>query len=225
MLDQKTHRNYMYQILIDIFNSPLKNYLAFKWWTLCYFIYGLGRFSTDLDFDILKNNKDIIPLLEKILQKHGAIKDKHDKKNTIFFLFDYWQYSHKIKLELSKNKQPQDKYEIINFFWAPISAMTKDCIFSNKLVATSERYTNRDLFDIHFFFKNLFPINEELIVQRTWWSYKKLCKTLIQEIPKHYKPNTLLAEMWELITEKQKFFIKNKLIEETLGYLNFELSK
>ena len=223
MLNQSRHRKNMYDILMDISNSPLKNYIAFKWWTLCFFVYGLDRFSTDLDFDIIKEHKDIVPLMREILKKYGKIKDEYDKKYTNFFLLDYWAGDQSIKIELSKRKQPQDRYEIINFFGTNMLAMTKDCIFANKLVATSERYKNRDLFDIYFFYKNNFPINKELIVQRTGWSYKQLLEKLKQEIPKHYSTNSLLAEMWELVTEKQKHFIKNKLIDAVLGLIDFEL--
>lgn len=40
-------------------------------------------------------------------------------------------------------------------------------IFANKLVALTERNANRDIYDVYFFFKNYFPINRELIVERT----------------------------------------------------------
>jgi len=33
MLDQNKHRRYMYDILIDISNSPLKNYITFKFFS------------------------------------------------------------------------------------------------------------------------------------------------------------------------------------------------
>ena len=161
--------------------------------------------------------------MREILKKYGKIKDEYDKKYTNFFLLDYSAGDQSIKIELSKRKQLQDSYEIINFFGTNMLAMTKDCIFANKLVAISERYKNRDLFDIYFFYKNNFPINKELITQRTWWIYKELLEKLKKEIPKHYSTNSLLAEMWELVTEKQKNFIKTKLISAILGLIDFEL--
>jgi len=223
MLNQNKHRRYMYDILVDISNSPLKNYIAFKWWTLCFFVYGLDRFSTDLDFDIIKDNKNITTWMKDILKKYGNIKDEYDKKFTNFFLLDYGADNQNIKIELSKKKQKNDKYETINFFGSNLLAMTKDCIFANKLVALSQRYKNRDLFDIHFFYKNHFPINEDLILERTGWGYVNLLEEIKAEIPQKYSKNSLLAEMWELVTEKQKYFIKNKLIKEVIWLIDFEI--
>ena len=45
--------------------------------------------------------------------------------------------------------------------------MKKDSIFGNKLVALYERMKNRDLYDVNFFLKNKFPLNEKLIEERT----------------------------------------------------------
>ena len=56
MLNKDLHRKIMYQILQDIFNSEIWKYLAFKWGTACYFFHNLDRFSTDLDFDFVKND-------------------------------------------------------------------------------------------------------------------------------------------------------------------------
>jgi predicted nucleotidyltransferase component of viral defense system len=45
--------------------------------------------------------------------------------------------------------------------------MAPDSIFANKLVALYERFKNRDLYDINFFLKNKFPLNELVIEERT----------------------------------------------------------
>jgi len=213
----------MYDILIDISNSPIKNHIAFKWWTLCFFVHNLDRFSTDLDFDIIKDHKNITIWMKDILKKYGKIKDEYDKKYTNFFLLDYGSDDQNIKIELSKKKQKNDKYEMINFFGSNLLAMTKDCIFANKLVALSQRYKNRDLFDIHFFYKNHFPINQNLILERTGSGYTNLLEKIKKEIPQKYSTNSLLAEMWELVTNKKKVFIKNNLIKETIGLIDFEI--
>jgi predicted nucleotidyltransferase component of viral defense system len=45
--------------------------------------------------------------------------------------------------------------------------MSPDSIFANKLVALYERFKNRDLYDVNFFLKNEFPLNEGIITERT----------------------------------------------------------
>ncbi len=213
----------MYQIIDAIFSSPLKKNLAFKWGTLCYFLHNLPRFSTDLDFDLIEDTPDIMDTLQAILKKFGNIKDMHNKKFTYFFLFDYGTGNHNIKIEISKKIYNNNTYKNISFFGKNITAMDKESIFTNKLIALSERYTNRDIFDVHFFFTNHYPINEKLIKERTGWSYKQLLLTIKKELPKKYKASTILAEIGDLITPKQKEFMKTKLITQTINFIDFTL--
>jgi predicted nucleotidyltransferase component of viral defense system len=90
----------------------------------------------------------MIGIMRKILIKYGTIKDEYDKNFTIFFLLDYGQHHKNIKVELSKKSSKYDAYETINFYGTDISAMTKEGIFANKLLALYRRYKNRDLFDV-----------------------------------------------------------------------------
>ncbi|MEI7919794.1 MAG: hypothetical protein WCH65_06590 [bacterium] len=42
-------------------------------------------------------------------------------------------------------------------------------------------------------------------------------------MPKKYKASTILAEIGDLITPRQKEFMKKKIIEETIGFIDFTL--
>ena len=225
MLNQEKHRVIMFQIINDIFDSDLKDVLAFKWWTLAYFVHQLPRFSTDLDFDLIWECPDIMDKVENIIKKYWVIKDRKDKQNTYFFLLDYWSDEHNIKIEISKKQYKNTEYELINFFWKQIRAMKQSSIFAHKLVALSERMKNRDLFDVDYFFKQWFPIKEDIIIERTWITYKEFLEKLIVVIPKEFKHNTILAEIWDLITNKQKDFMKTKMVDEVLGFIQLELFK
>ena len=90
-------------------------------------------------------------------------------------------------------------------------------------MALSERMKNRDLFDVDFFFKQGFPIDKDIIVERTWWTYKEFLEKLLVIIPKEFKPNTILAEIWDLISNKQKDFMKTKMVDEVLWFIKLEL--
>lgn len=213
----------MYQIIDAIFSSPLRHNIAFKWGTLCYFLHNLPRFSTDLDFDLINDTGNIMELIPSILKPLGTIKDSKNKRFTYFFLFNYWSWQHNIKIEISKKKYINNTYENINFFGRDITAMAKDSIFTNKLLALSNRYKNRDLFDVHFFFTNKYPINEQLIKERTWLSYKDFLLMIKKEIPVRYNKKNILAEIGDLISDKQKQFMKTQLIPETLSFIDFAL--
>ena len=58
-LDKNVHKKIMLRILSDISGDAfLVNNLGFKGGTACYFLHGLDRFSLDLDFDSLNEEKD-----------------------------------------------------------------------------------------------------------------------------------------------------------------------
>lgn len=223
MLDKENHRIHMFNIINAIYDSPLQQNVAFKWGTLCYFMHHLPRFSTDLDFDLLEDDTHFMERMEEILVQFWTIKDKKDKKFTYFFLVSYGAADHAIKIEVSKKKYKSTDYEVINFFGRSIQAMSKGSIFAHKIVALTERFKNRDIFDVWFFFKNWFPINQHIIEERTGKSIELFLQECKKELPHHYNKNTILAEIWDLIDEKQKNFMKTKLVEEVIGMINFYL--
>ncbi len=217
MLNIEQHRQILFQMLKDIFSSPLWKSLAFKWWTACYFFHKLERFSTDLDFDIIDNSQDINEKLISIIKKYGKIKIW--KKLVLSF----GEGLVNIKIDLSRKLWKHNQYEYLDFYGTTIRVQNKATIFANKLVALTERNTNRDIFDVYFFFQKLFPINEELILERTGKNTKQLYEIILrklEKLPQNYK---VLDGLWEVITEKQKFFVKNKLISELKGILKMKI--
>jgi len=219
MLNKDLHRQKMYEILQEIFTSNLWKYLAFKWWTACYFFHSLDRFSTDLDFDLVKNHEKLDFELLEILKKYWDVK--------------VWKFSIKlsyskndvnIKIDINRNIWKNNSYELLNFYWTDILTQDKKTIFSNKLVALTERNTNRDIYDVYFFFKNNFEINDDLIFERTKKSRKELFSEIIkklEKLPKNYK---ILDWLWEVLKdEKHKNFVKTKLVSELIQILRFKV--
>jgi len=210
----------MYEIITKIFESDLKTQLAFKWWTLCYFLYKLDRFSVDLDFDKVGNRdmEETIKKLEAIVKEYWKI----DKITKTKLILNYESNQRNLKIEINDRIRNNNSYEIINFFWLDIKSMTKDCIFANKLVALSQRYKPRDLYDVNFFYSNMFPINYKIIEERTGKKYNEFLTEIKKWIKKNFNEKNIIQEMWELLTEKNKYFVKTKLIEKVLSYIDFE---
>lgn len=218
MLNTDKHRQIMFMIIKDIFNSNLWKYLAFKWWTACYFLHSLDRFSTDLDFDLLINIDDIDEKIIKILKKYWTVK----KWNNI--ILSYGDKDINIKVDINRNIWKNNTYEIVNFYWTNIKVQDKSTIFANKLVALLERNTNRDIYDIYFMFKNMFDINEKVAYERTHNDLKKILidiKLKLEKLPKNYK---ILDGLWEVLTEKQKYFVKNNLMKDLISILDFKIN-
>lgn len=219
MLNKDLHRKKMYEILRDIFNSNLWKYLAFKGGTACYFFHSLDRFSTDLDFDLLEKYENLDEELRGILKKHWDVKIwKFNIKVS------YWIDDINIKIDINRKIWNNNNYIINNFYWTDILTQDKKTIFSNKLVALLERNTNRDIYDIYFFFKNNFEINYDLIFERTWFSKKELFSRIILKLKKLWDNYKILDWLWEVLKdEKHKDFVKNKLVKELISIIEFKL--
>lgn len=225
VLDIRRHRIVMINILKDIVTSPYGKILWFKWGTLLYLFYNLDRFSTDLDFDLLDKKIDwqkVLQDIATICMKYWKIKDLYDKQNTLFLLIDYESNQMNIKIEINKNNSKYDTYSYKTILWYQALCMDSDCSFANKLVALTSRnrIVSRDLYDIHFFLKNGFEINEKIIKDRLGKTLKQYVSDLKIFIRKSFNSNNLLAGLWELIDEKQKNFVKTHLVDEVYGYLD-----
>ena len=221
MFDKKLHEDNIRKILTWLFTSEISDFLWFKWWTLTYLCYGLDRFSTDIDIDILDTEKEqeIIDTVRKLLYSLWDIKNETLWKTIHRWIFRYDERGMNIKVELNKRIRKANTYDFKEIDWVKIRCMKKDSIFGNKLVALYERMKNRDLYDVNFFLKNKFPLNEKLIEERTWKNKEEFIKELISILPDHYNHNTILAEIWEVLTDEQKIWMKNKALNETIELL------
>ncbi len=219
MLNKDLHRQKMYDILQDIFNSEIWKCLAFKGGTSCYFFYNLDRFSTDLDFDLVENCENIDEKIIEILKKYWEVKlGKFNIK------LSYSNDDVNIKIDINRKIWKANKYELLNFYWTDILTQDKETIFANKLVALTERNTNRDIYDVYFFFKNNFWINEDIIFERTWKSKKKLFTEILKKLKNLWENYKILDWLWEVLQdEKHKNFVKTKLVKELIWILSFKV--
>lgn len=222
MLNKNLHRQLLFQILKDIYSDiEISSALGFKGGTAAYIFYELSRFSVDLDFDLLDESKSdiVFEKLEGILKNYGEIKDSFHKRFTIFFLISYGEKDHNIKIEINK-RSFGSKYEIKNYLGISIQTMVIEDMFAHKLAALLDRknVANRDIFDIWFFLKNNFEINEKIIKTRTDLKLKEYLSKCIKFLDK-YNDKYILQGIGELIDEKQKVWIKNKLKSEVLFLL------
>lgn len=206
----------MFQLIKDIFSSSIWRYLAFKWWTACYFLYGLDRFSTDLDFDLL-DDIHIDDDLMMILKKYGTIK-RWSK-----IILSYGEHDINIKIDINRKIRHHNTYEFVDFYGTMIQVQDKSTIFANKLVALTERSTNRDIYDVYFFFQKLFDINVDLVSERTWSDLKSLYHQIIDKLDKLPTNYKILDGLWELLDVRQKHRTKTYLVSSLLSLLHMKI--
>jgi len=234
MLNKEKHQLIMGQILKDIYTditiSPL---LGFKGGTCAYFFYNLPRFSVDLDFDLLEateaNQEMVFEKIINILSKYGQIKDQHIKRFTVFALLSYGDDDHNIKIEINVRQSIaniRDYYELKEYLGISMFAAKKDYLFAGKLSALTLRNETamRDIYDIHYFAKNNWDINAEIIKEKTGKTVKKYladCLTFIEKV----KDNQILQGLGELVPgEKEKNWVRNHLKADSIFMLKNYLS-
>jgi hypothetical protein len=224
MFNINTHRLILAQILRDIFlDFDLAPWLGFKGGTALMFFYHLPRFSVDLNFNLLdpEREKTVFEKLKILLAKYGNIHDAAIKHFGSVLVLDYEKNGRKLKVEVS-NRMYENHYEEKNFYGVTVTTMTAPDMFAHKLCALLDRsaMTNRDIFDCWFFMDNKTPVNPALVEYRMKQppqEYLERCIKAVEAVPR----NHILDGMGDLMDEKTKDFVRNKLIAETSSLLQF----
>lgn len=226
MLNKGKHQSVMVNILKELYSDPeLRSVLGFKGGTAAFLFYGLPRLSVDLDFDILNEDKlpTVFEKVKKVLANIGDLYEAREKRYTLFFLLSYGKGERKVKIEISKRKTISS-FEMKSYLGIPVLVMKKEDMIAGKLSAllTRERFAARDLFDLWFFLKQGWEINEKKVKENTNLSLPQaLRKTtkMIQRIPE----NKILNGLGELLESNQKQPMKEKLKEDLIFQIRLNL--
>lgn len=224
MVNINKHRFYLVQILKDIYTDiELSNCLGFKGGTSLMFFYDLPRFSVDLDFNLLDPDKEdmVYKKVRKILLKYGTIFDEAKKFYGPLIVLDYGLNERKLKVEIT-NRLFDNNYEIKNLLGLNILVMVREDMFAHKLCALLDRESiaNRDIFDCWFFMQKQTPINKNIVEFRMDMPFADYLQKCIDQI-ESMSGKSLLQDMGELMDNKMKTFVRNKLRTEVIGLLKF----
>ena len=231
ILDKVHHKRILIKMLSDIFTDhKLGPFLGFKGGTAALLFYGLSRFSVDLDFDLLEisEQNQIYENIISILKKYGTLKKGRLSTNSLFFSLSYdnkIDSGHNIKVEINK-RFFGSHYELKEYLGIPMKVMVRADMSAHKLVAMYERMgeANRDIYDVWFFFSNFWPINKNIVEQRSQLSYKDFLNKCIQAL-EILSDQGILSGIGNLLDDKQKKWAKTKLRTETIFLLKLALSE
>lgn len=227
MVNIDLHRNAFVNILREIYSDTLlRNTLGFKGGTAAMLFYELPRFSVDLDFDLLNPEKkeEVFQRLKEILPQFANLIEAQEKQHTLFFLLSYKKEERGLKVEISK-RIIKSAYAPKNFLGISMLVMKEEDMVTGKLAAllTRKRFATRDMFDLWFFLKNEWQINGEFLKEKSGLSLAQALKKA-QSLVKGVKKTELLAGLGELLDNKQKAFVKEKLKDELVFLLKLYLS-
>ena len=216
----------MLQILRDIYSDlELANSLGFKGGTALMLFYSLPRFSVDLDFNLIRPDKEkeskIYQKIRDVLLEYGKIEDEAQKFFGPILVLNYGKGERKLKVEIS-NRQYDNHYEVKTFMGINMLVMTIADMFAHKLCALLDRneLANRDIFDCWYFMENHTPVNISLIESRMKISFSAYMQKCIDAL-NHLSDKNILNGIGDLIDDKMKTFVRNELRKETIILLNF----
>lgn len=222
MVNNSKHKGILVRILKDIYQATdIAPFLGFKGGTAVYVFYKLDRFSVDLDFDLIDEQRAeiVFEKVQNIIKQYGTVKDARIKRYSIFFLLSYAENELNIKIEINTRKFGS-AYELKSYLGISMLVMKQPDIFAHKLVAMHERMgkANRDIYDVHFFLKHHWPINKEIVKTRTKQEFREFVEIVCHDLSKLSSRN-ILSGIGELITTEQKIWIKQNLLEDTVFLL------
>lgn len=221
-LEYSKHKNILLQILKDIYSdTSIAPYLGFKGGTAALMFYDLPRNSVDLDFDLLDESKEekVFEKVSKIIKEYGNVRDSRVKRFNLINIISYDPKAQNIKIEINR-RQFGSKYEIKTLFGISMLVMVQEDMFAHKLMAMYERVgkTSRDVFDVNFFAKNSWPINRQIVEERSGMSFKETLAKCIEILEKMDNKH-ILDGLGELLTDSRKDSARAKLKADTIFQL------
>ncbi|MBU3964256.1 nucleotidyl transferase AbiEii/AbiGii toxin family protein [Patescibacteria group bacterium] len=225
-LDYLKHKNILLQILKDIYSdTSIAPYLGFKGGTATLLFYELNRYSVDLDFDLLDESKEqsVFDKIQKIATVYGRIIESRIKRFNLINIISYDTKSQNIKIEVNR-RDFGSRYELKTLLGISMLVMVREDMFAHKLMAMYERVgkTSRDIYDVWFFLKNNWPVNKEIIEQRSGLPFNELLQKCAEQLEKMDNRNILVG-LGESLIESQKDWARAKLRTETIFLLRARL--
>jgi hypothetical protein len=225
-IDYGKHRNILLQILKDIYTeTTIAPYLGLKGGTAAYLFYGLNRDSVDLDFDLLDESKEhaVFEGIEMIAAGYGRMIDSRIKRFNLLHVISYDAKSQNIKIEVNR-RDFGSRYEPKILLGISMLVMVREDMFAHKLMAMIERIgkTSRDVYDVWFFLKNNWPINKDIVEQRSRIPFKQVLKKCVEQLEKMDNKNILVG-LGESLSGSQKDWARAKLRTETIFLLRLRL--
>lgn len=117
------------------------------------------------------------------------------------------------------------RYEIKTYLGISMLVMVPEDIFAHKLMAMHERIgkTSRDIYDVWFFLQNRFPVNQEIIQERSKMPFDEFLRRCISQLEK-LSNRHILDRVGKFLTPSQKDWAKAKLREDTISLLKLRLA-
>ena len=194
---KNAEKDYLLELLLFIIYKYAGRKLVFKGGTALYKLYGLDRFSEDLDFTLIDSKLDLQKLLKNIISDmaninvYAKVKEFDDYKNQKNIKLEIKGPLYKgnkddlslIRIDISLREKPMYETEPQKLYsqYAEITsfdvfAMNLNEIFADKIRCIFMRDKARDVYDAWFLLKKGVQIDLKIIDKKLGLSNKKYNK-------------------------------------------------
>ena len=166
MQDLVKQEQFEIEVLDNLNSGRFLNNLVFGGGTMLRLCFGLGRFSVDLDFWIVKETDTgkLFEDLNRWLAQMYTIKDAAQKFHTLLFEIRSENYPQSLKIEIRKDlrkiKTEQSiAYSKYSNTQVLLNVVSLSDMMTGKIKASLDRKEIRDIFDMEFLFKKGIGLN------------------------------------------------------------------
>lgn len=232
---EKVLKEYYIVQVLKYFSFETKEIFCLKWWTCISLFYGSGRYSEDIDLDIINSKEQAIIFLENLNNfewfEMNILKDK------AFWFYEFTHNWQQIQVKLDVNLDEKNDFvfkkmqtERIELFTPPISfwCLSPDLLIASKFLAIWERIKWRDFYDLYYLLKNDFKLNTEYFLEKMqkrtnknffkWKTGFNEIKAILLEKLKDYKTK-IWKNKWvekEILDDINRFLPRNSKINDIL---------
>jgi predicted nucleotidyltransferase component of viral defense system len=140
-------------------------------------------------------------------------------------MLSYENQAHNIKVEISR-RDFDSSYELKNYLGTSMLVMKLEDMVAHKLVAMSERMhrTSRDIYDVWFFMRKIYPINQTIIEQRSGLTFEQFVAKCISQLDE-INNKQILNGVGELLSENQKDWVRDHLKNDVIALMKIRFLK
>lgn len=234
------HKAWLYRVLQEIADDNfLASMMYFKGGTCASMLGWLDRFSVDLDFDFVGEEKQIKQTkkhLEKIFERLDLeIKDASQKALQYFLRYQVKDKNQRNNLKIDTFFPPLkgNKYEPMRLIDIDriIYCQTIKTMFANKMVALIDRFkkgrsiAGRDLYDIHHYFLHGYSYDVEIMENYANKKIAEFLQELLVFIKEKITQKIIDQDINFLLTPRKFQQVRKNLKNETLVFLQDEIKR
>lgn len=208
--------NTIIEVVQALAKSEAGSQLVFKGGTALKFLYGLPRFSEDIDYDSLPgfSPHDLYGAIGKALKKkRWEISDEAVNYYTVLFELRFIgpDRNFHVKIGIS-TREKELETTIVSLRGISVLTLKPSFLMTEKLLTFVESQAGRDIFDAWFILDNAYPLNETMIKESfdgSLFFYQAILNGV-----ESADPNKILRDTGKLLNSDQRNWIKTTFLSD-----------